>query len=110
MDFIKNYDISNGDADIILRELPKYEEKLSVQIDTDGTFDGTTSTVQLVQSNDLQLDLSKWHELPEAPLTLLLNDSSLLSTFSFTAKYVAVRIIQGNATAGILTLTEQFKQ
>lgn len=109
MDFVKTYDISGGDVDIILKKVEKFEEKVSVQVDTDGTFDGTTSTVQLVQSNDRDLPLAQWHPLPEAPLTLLTGDSSLLSTFAFTAKFVAVRVIQGDATAGILTFTENFK-
>jgi len=109
MDYVNEYDISNGDETIILRRQESFKEKVSVQIDTDGTFDGTTSTVQLLQSNDRDLDLAKWHPLPEAALTLLLNDSSLLSTFSFTAKFIAVKIVQGDATAGILSLSEKFK-
>jgi len=109
MDFVKTYDISGGDVDIILKRLENSKEKVSLQIDVDATFNGTTSTVQLVQSNDRDLPSAQWHPLPEAPLTLAVSDSALLSSFAFTAKFIAVRIVAGDATAGILTLTENFK-
>ena len=109
MDYVKTYDISGGDATIIMRTQPIKDEIVSVQIDVNGTFNGTTSTINLVQSNDKDLDLTKWHPLPEAALTLLTDDSSLLSTFSFTAQYIAVKVTQGDSTAGILTVSENFK-
>jgi len=109
MDFIKNYDVAGGNADIILKVVEKKEEKVSLQVETDAGFDGTTDTVELVQSNDRDLDLSKWHPLPEPALVLAANDSHLLSTFAHTAKFLAVRYTQGDGTAGILTLTENYK-
>ena len=108
-DYLKTYDIAGGDITIIQRNLPIKDEKVSLQVDCDAAFNGTTATVELVQSNDRDTPLSNWHPLPEAPLTLLTSDSSLLSTFAFTAKYIAVKVVAGDATAGILTFTENFK-
>jgi len=110
MEFTKTYDIAGGDADIILNVVEQFKEKAAVQVDADAVYNGTTGTVQLVQSNDRDLPLSKWHPLPETPLTLLTDDSSLLSTFAFTAKFAAVRILVGDATAGELTITSKFKK
>ena len=52
MDFTKTYDVSAGSADIILKRNEKFEEKVSLEVLTDATFDGTTSEVSFVQSND----------------------------------------------------------
>jgi hypothetical protein len=105
------YNISDGDATIKLvnKAVEKYETKASVQIDTDPSFNGTTTTARLVQSNDFNRDISNWHPLPEAPLVLLPGlESALLSTFSFTARYLAVEIIVGDATAGILNINSNY--
>ena len=110
MDFVKTYEISGGDVDIILTRSEKFENKASVQVDVDGAFDGTTSTVELVQSNDRDLPAAQWHPLPEPALPLIVSDSSLLSTFGFTARFLALRVVQGDATAGLLTLTSNFKK
>jgi len=111
MDFVKTYDISGGSADIILKRLEKFEENVSLQVDTDGTYNGTTDEIQLVQSNDRDLPLAQWHPLPEAPLVVAAaDDSFLLSSFAFTAKYIALRYTQNDGTVGILTLTENFKK
>ena len=110
MDFVNTYDISNGDVDIILTRSEKFEDKASVQVDVDATFDGTNSTVELVQSNDRDLDAAQWHPLPEPALILAVSDSSLLSTFGFTARFLALRIVKGDANDGILTLTSNFKR
>lgn len=109
MDFIKDYNVAGGNADIILKIVEKKGEKVSLQVITDAGFDGTTDTVELVQSNDRDLPLSKWHALPEAPLVLATDDSHLLSTFAHTAKFLALRYIQGDGTAGVLTLIENYK-
>ena len=68
MDFIKNYDVSGGSVDIILRRLESFKEKVSVEVETSADFSGVADTVQLVQSNNRDLDLSKWHPLPEPAL------------------------------------------
>ncbi len=109
MDFIKNYDVVGGSADIILKITEKFQEKVSLQVETDGTFNGTTDTIELVQSNDRDLALSKWHPLPEPALVLAIDDSHLLMSFAHTAKFLALRYTQGDGTVGILTLTENYK-
>ena len=109
-DFIKTYDLSLGNIDVILTQNEKYESIAATQIDVDGTFNGTTSTIEFIQSNDRDLPLTQWHPLPETPLTLIVNDSSLLSTFGYTARFLAVRVIVGDATAGIINITTNFKK
>jgi len=107
----KTYDISNGDETIKLLDIEKGEHILSVQVDSDSNFDGTTTSVFLVQSNVLTRNIAHWHPLPEAPLTMLVGaESALLNTFSFTAKFAALVIVQGDATAGILSITGKYKR
>lgn len=107
------YDISQGDETIKLvnAAVEKYESRVSVQVDTSADFDGTNTRVQLVQSNVFNLDVSQWHPLPEAPLELNTGaDSGLLSTFSFTARYLAIKIEAGNASAGVLSITTNYNK
>lgn len=108
-EFTKTYDIAGGSVDIILKKLEKFEENVSLQVDTDGTYNGTTDTIELIQSNDRDLPLAQWHPLPEPALVTAVNDSFLLSSFAFTAKFIALRFIKGDGTVGVLTLTENFK-
>lgn len=109
MDFVKNYDVNAGSVDIILKRIEKRQEKVSLQVVTDAGFDGTTDTIELIQSNDRELPLSKWHPLPEPAIVLVGDDSHLLASFAHTAKFLALRYIQADGTAGTLTLTENYK-
>jgi len=103
------HDFADGDLFAAVLQCKKDAVKTSVQIDTDASFDGTTATAKLVQSNDINLDPSLWHDLPEDPLTLPNGEgSSLLSTFSFTAAYIAVVIEVGDATTGMAKLSNKF--
>ncbi len=109
MNWKKEHNFSEGDAFIKVLNVQRSNTKISVQIDTDAAFDGTNSEAKLVQSNDLELDSSLWHDLPEKELKLPTGEgSSLLSTFSFTAQFVAVVITAGNATTGIGKLSNKF--
>ncbi len=109
MKWKSEYNFADGDAFIKVLEVQSISTKTSVQIDTDSAFDGTTTEAKFVQSNDLNLDPALWHDLPEAPLTLPTGEgSSLLSTFSFTAQYIAVVITAGDATTGIGKLFNKF--
>jgi len=103
------HDFSEGNLFAIITRTQRDSSKASVQIDADVSFDGTTTTAKLVQSNDLNLDPSLWHDLPETPLTMPTGaGSSLLSTFSFTASYLAVVIEAGDATTGTVKLFNKF--
>lgn len=109
----KTYDIADGDTIIKLvnQSVDKVESKASLQLDTPADFDGTTTQAYLVQSNVFNRDISQWHPLPEAPLTLLTGaESALLSTFSFTAKFLAVVIIKGDATTGIISMNSNYNK
>lgn len=109
MDFIKNYDVAGGSVDIILQRVENFSENVAVEVETSADFNGTTDSVELVQSNDRDLDLTKWHPLPEPALILAADDSHLLSSFAFTAKFLAVRYTQADGTTGTLTLTANYK-
>lgn len=108
-EFTKTYDLAGGSVDIILNRTEQAREIIAAQVETDATFNGTTTTVELIQSNNRALGLASWHALPEAPLSLLVSDSHLLTSFAFTAAFVAIRVTVGDATAGILTFTTNFK-
>ena len=105
----KTYDISGGDVIIRLLDVEKKDNILSVQVDTDVSFDGNNTRVRLLQSNKKTLDITKWHPLPEGYITMPIGaDSTLLNTLSFTAKFAAIEIDAGNASAGILEFIAQY--
>jgi len=111
MNWKDQINFADGDQFLIIVRHEKQSTKASVQLDTDAAFDGNNSEIKFVQSNNIELDPSLWHDLPEAPLKIPTGTgSSLLSTFSFTAQYLAVMIDVGNATTGTGTLTNQFNQ
>jgi len=103
------YDVTLGDVRMIVNPTPKIAMTASVELTTGAAFDGTTTTARLLQSNDKDSDIDNWAHLPEDPLVLVTGAGvSLLQTVSFTCKYLAVEIIQGDATAGVINVTEQF--
>jgi len=97
------YDISLGDTVMIVSD-DSSDEALSVslQLVVDVAFDGTTSTAKLIQSNDRDLPVADWNDLPESPLTLI-TGSNLLQTRSFICKYLGVAITKGDATVGSIS-------
>lgn len=110
-DWKETYDISGGDTTIILLKIEKVEHIVSLQIDTDAAFNGTNTKARLLQSNRLGLDISKWHPLPEGFLSLPTGaDSALLCSTSFMSKYIAIEVDAGNASAGILQFTSEYKK
>jgi hypothetical protein len=103
------YNIADGDVRMLHVCKEHRETIVSVELITDAAFDGTTTTARLLQSNDLELDLADWQHLPEAPLVLITGaGGSLLQTISFTCKYLAIEILQGDATAGTIKLIAQY--
>jgi len=101
-------DVSLGDARYIITTSRNGSGAMaSVEIISDGTFNGTTTTARLLQSNDLELPEADWNFLPEVPLVLV-SGASLLQTFSHTCQFLMVEIIQGDATAGLLTVENNF--
>ena len=103
------YSIASGDTSMVITKQPTGDLVASLQVVLDGTFDGTTATARFKQSNDLDLPLSDWNYLPEDALTLLVG-SNLLQTLSFTCRYLAVEILQEDATAGTVTFFMNFKE
>ncbi len=110
MKYVANYNIANGDEFIKIHDNDYTNTVMSVQVQTDSAFDGNNSKAFLVQSNNLDAPFSQWHPLPEKELTLITGeDSNLLQTKSFTCKYIAIAIEQGNATAGVLSFNHKMK-
>ena len=108
--FIPEYDISNGSINMQIRPIEFGKNFFSLQIKTSASFDGTTATAKLIQSNDLNAPFNQWHDLPETPLTLITgSDSNLLQTRSLTCRFVGVVIVAGDSNAGILPLLHNNK-
>jgi len=110
-EFNRKYNIADGDTKMIVHKngTGKNPTVVSVQLITDATFDGNNTKAKLLQSNDPELDVDLWNELPENPITLNTGaGSALLQTLSFTCGYLAVSIEAGNATTGVITIIEQY--
>ena len=76
--------------------------------ESDGTYNGTSTCVWLQQSNvDDQTDLY-WHDVGFTQ-TLEANKSFLLHTDQFYCDYIRLKILKGDATAGILTIDTNYK-
>ena len=110
MDRLKVYNVANGSATIIIRTVEKEESKIALEVLTNSDFNGTADEISLVQSNDIELPLDKWHPLPEDALVLESDESHLLTSCSFTAKFIALKYVSNNGDLGTLTLTENFKK
>lgn len=109
----ETHDFTGGgqDAFIILKPVEVAQAVASLQIITDAAFNGTNSKVRFYQSNNPNLDSGEWHPLPEISIALVNGGgSTLLATFSFTCKYLAVQIDAGNATAGKASMITNLKR
>jgi len=109
MDNLENpYLISGGDKTMSLTRKANTESGASLQVVLDNTFNGTTSTARLKQSNSLDLDEANWNYLPEEALTLV-KGSNLLQTNSFTCRFIAIEITVGDANLGTATFHMNFQ-
>ena len=98
------------DTFIQIGDIEENSRVASLQIITDSDFNGTNSRAGFRQSNDPDLDVSLWHDLPEGDISMPNGEgSTLLSTVCFTAKYLGVFFDVGNADAGIAQLKNNYK-
>ena len=103
------YNVTGGQTqNFNLTRVSKDKGTVSMQLVIDGAFNGTTATARFLQSNSLDLPFNEWNALPEEPLTLQ-QGSNLLQTISFTCLYVAVEIIEGDATAGQISFYQNIQ-
>ena len=102
-------DISNGDT--VSNFNNSQMEKLIVQIVTDGTFNGSTTKVEIQES----LDGVNWQTIENKSgdkLEVVLDAASssfMLKTDIAFSDTIRANITAGDATAGLLTLKNNYK-
>ncbi len=97
------YDISLGSGTVDLG--PVRGREIGVQVLTNITFNGGTTTVTLQGSND-NLNWSDATDIndKEISFTLTVAEFSDVDTSGFAYKFLRANIVEGDATVGIITV------
>ena len=104
------YDTKKGDSNLSIGIGILNYEKMACQVVVSGGYLGTTASVTIQESNNG----TDWNDITDnagSPLqvTITSNDTYMLKTSIFYARFIRAKFLVGNSTEGLLTISTYFK-
>ena len=102
------YDLAGGATTVNLNRdgFKAFSSAVSMQVQGNGAVDGT-ATIKLQESNDFGVGLT---DIAGATITANVSSDEFVADKVISGAYLAYDIAIGTATAGIVTITLEFKQ